>query len=173
MFDDFLQDYSKISHAYQNIVLAGDFNCGLNGEGYEARCLRELVFSQSLHIVDSEPTFHSSTSDSWLDLFIVDSPDKLSSYVKSDAPFIAEHDLIELTYRFVTRSVSDRIITRRPYRDFAPVEFRECLVHKIGGDQVAACSVRCDASAGDVQTTVDSELELLAGALKRIKILNN
>ena len=163
MFDDFLRDYSKVSHAYQNIVLAGDFNHGFNGDGYEAECLRELVFSQSIYIVDSEPTFHLSISDSWLDLFIIDSPDKLSSYVKSDAPFIARHDLIELTYAFVTRSVSNRVIRRRTSRDFAVFEFCEFLMHGISGDRAAACIVRCDVSAGNARTAVDSELELLAG----------
>ena len=42
------------------------------------------------------PTRLSAISDSWFDIVILNCHSKVVSYVKSDAPFIAGHDLLEL-----------------------------------------------------------------------------
>ena len=116
MFDDFLRDFTNVSHAYYNIIIAGDLNCKLNTNCYESRYLREMVNSLSLHIVASEPTYHTALADSWLDLYVIDSINKQALFSKSETPFIAGHDLLELTYAFDTGDTRDRCMTRRTYR---------------------------------------------------------
>ena len=67
--------------------------------------------SHALNIIFSELSFHAATSDSWLNIFILDCLHKVVAYRKSDAPFIVGHDLLELTFQFAalpeTRSYCD------------------------------------------------------------------
>ena len=113
MFEDFLRDSTNVSHAYYNIIIAGDLNCKLDSNCYESRYLREMVHSLSLHIVASEPTYHTTLTDSWLDLYVIDNINKQASFSKSKAPFIAGHDLLELTYAFDTGDARDCYLTRQ------------------------------------------------------------
>ena len=115
MFDNFLRDFTNVSHAYYNIIIAGDLNCKLDSNCYESRYLREMVHSLSLHIVASEPTYHTALVDSWLDLYVIDSFNKQALFSKSETPFIAGHDLMEFTYAFDTADTRDRCVTRRTY----------------------------------------------------------
>ena len=61
--------------------------------------LHNSICSNSLHLVPSDPThlqlWHGSHT--WIDLFIVKSTDRVLTYRKSDAPFIAGHDFIEIS----------------------------------------------------------------------------
>ena len=89
LFDEFFTVLSRFSFAYKNIIISGDLNCNLCSSNYEATLLRELTLSLALSIVASGPTHHTASNDSWLDVFIVDSPDKVVFFSKSDVPFIA------------------------------------------------------------------------------------
>ena len=144
MFHDFFRDFTNVSHAYYNIIIAGDLNCKLNSNCYESRYLREMVNSLSLHIVASEPTYHTALADSWLDLYVIDSINKQASFSKSETPFIAGHDLLELTYAFDTGDTRDRCVTRRTYRNFSDVEFCETLNYEFTTPQFAHLSVWSD-----------------------------
>ena len=95
--DDFVVVLSRFSFAYSNIIISGDSNCNLCSSNFEASLLRELTSSRALSIMASGPTHHTASAESWLDVSIVDSPDKIVSFYKSDVPFIAGHDLLELT----------------------------------------------------------------------------
>ena len=96
LFNEFFDVLSHYSFAYKNIIIGGDLNCNLVGTGFEAASLRESYSSHALSIVDSDSTFHTSIADSWLDVFILDCLTKVLSSYKSEVPFIAGHDLIEL-----------------------------------------------------------------------------
>ena len=126
-FDEFFNVYSRYSFAYKNIIIGGDLNCNLLGASFEAASLRESVSSHALSIVDSDSTFHTSIADSWLDVFIVDCLTKVLSFYKSEAPFIAGHVLIELSYRFESPPILARIIARRSYGGFNESAYREVL----------------------------------------------
>ena len=102
LFNEFFNVLLRYSFAYKNIIIGGDLNGNLLGTGFEAASLRESVSSHALSIVVSGSTFHTSTADSWLDVFIVDCLTKVLSFYKSEAPFIAGHDLIDC------RTVSSR-----------------------------------------------------------------
>ncbi|XP_024893569.1 uncharacterized protein LOC112468571 [Temnothorax curvispinosus] len=116
---------------YKNIIITGDLNCNLLASAYESNHLRDTVSQLSLNIVESQSTYHTSSSSSWLDVFVVDNFDKVSSFRKSDAPFINGHDLIELTYSFIVPSYAKRTLIRRSYREFDKQGFIESLTSKL------------------------------------------
>ena len=100
LFKDFFVVFSRLFLSYSNIIINADLNCNSSSSNFEATHLRELVSSYALSIVPSGPTHHISTADSWLDVFIMDSPNEVVSFCKPDIPFIAGHDLLELAYQF-------------------------------------------------------------------------
>ncbi|XP_071650007.1 uncharacterized protein [Temnothorax longispinosus] len=118
-------------HNYKNIIIAGDLNCNLLTSSYESNHLRDVASQLSLHIVESNSTFHTVSSDSWLDVFIVDSLDKVLSFHKSSAPFINGHDMIELTYALGVSSFKSRTLVRRCYRGFEENNFLETLIARL------------------------------------------
>ena len=125
LFDDFLVAYCTYSHAYKSIIFSGDVNCNLLTEHFESRYFRDFIYSLSLHLVDSGPTHHTATSDSWLDVMVIDSEHKLISYSKSDTPFIAEHDLLKVEYAFDLKTPDIRKVTRRCYAKLNEAAFLE------------------------------------------------
>lgn len=155
MFDDFIEAFTNHSHAYQNIILAGDLNCDLSSINYHSTYLRDLVLMLSLHIVESEPTHHTSNSDSCLDVFILDSPDKLHSLKKSEAPFIAGHDLLELCYTFDAPPTANRTVTRRSYRDFDTVSFCSTITSAIRDSRLLSSCLNPDIPLLDLSIDVN------------------
>ena len=96
LFNDFFDASSQFSVAYKNTIAAGNLNCNLQSSNFEATFLLEIVALCALNIESSDPTYHTATVDSWLDIFNLDYPDKIVSFVKSEAPFITGHNLLEL-----------------------------------------------------------------------------
>ena len=111
-----------------------DLNCNLLGAGFKAASLRESFTSHALGIVGSDSTFHTSIADSWLDVFIVDCLAKVLSFHKSEAPFIAGHDLIELSYRFESPPILARMISRPSYGGFNKSACRGVLERALDAD---------------------------------------
>ena len=111
LFNDFVESYACFYHGYKNIIIAGDVNCGLQNDHLESKYFRELVFSLFLHLVDSGTSFHTATCGSWLNIIVTDSDHKIVSFIKSAAPFIAGHDLLQLEYVFDACRYRDRCIT--------------------------------------------------------------
>ncbi|XP_046750069.1 uncharacterized protein LOC124413491 [Diprion similis] len=118
LFNEYLNTLSRFSHAYPNIVIGGDLNCNLSTINHESSFLKEMVSSLAMDIVQSDSTYHTASSDSWLDVFIIDSLEKLCAFHKSDAPFIAGHDLISLAYKFARLPNIERQIERRSLKNF-------------------------------------------------------
>ena len=58
---------------------------------------------------------HFLVHGSWLDVFIINSSDKVRSFRKSEVPFVAGHDLLEMSYRFESPPNHVRTIVRRSY----------------------------------------------------------
>lgn len=115
LLEGFLSEFAKHLHHYSSVIITGDLNCDLSSENFEANYLRDVVFSHSLYLVPLGNTHHTAHSDSSLDVVILDSSDKLQSFVKSSVPFIAGHDLIEFEYKLPVTSSVSRV---KSYRDF-------------------------------------------------------
>lgn len=58
---------------------------------------------------------------------MIDSSEKLTNYDKSEVPFIAGHDLIELTYKYRFETRTKRTITRRCLKQFNSTNFIESV----------------------------------------------
>lgn len=127
LLNDFVAELSRYSHTYKNIILSGDLNCNLLSDNFEARYLRNFIFSSSLFLVQSSATYHTATNDSWLDVFILDSQDKLLSFVKSDTPFFCGHDLLQLTFALDSGKFIPRTIYRRTLNRFNPVDYSNTI----------------------------------------------
>ena len=111
-FNVYIDELTKFSHKYKRIIFTGDLNCNLLTSTYEPNRLRDVTSLLIFRIVSSESTYHSSHSDSWLDVFIDDSLDKIIFFKKSAAAFINGHDLIKLAYSFEGPSDGDQVIIR-------------------------------------------------------------
>ena len=85
---------------FSSVIIAGDFNMNMAlPNSPDTIHLQNSIRSNSLRLVPSNPTHHQPWrgSHTWIDLFIVKSDDRVLTYCKSDAPFIAGHDFIEIT----------------------------------------------------------------------------
>ena len=122
LFEDFVATYTSLSHAYKNISIAGDINCGLQSDHFESGYFR-FSFSLSLQLVESGTTYHTATCDSWLDVIVTDSEHKIVSFSKTATPFIAGHDLLQLEYAFDACRYRSRCITRRSFKKFNDAAF--------------------------------------------------
>lgn len=129
LLTDFFNVFNNYSHAYKNIIISGDLNCNLLSDDVYSRHLKNFIQSQSLFLVPSESTHHTVSSDSLLDVFIIDHQSKLNSFSKSSEPFIAGHDLIQLLYSFDTNSYCPKVITRRSLNSFNDQSFLSALAN--------------------------------------------
>ncbi|XP_071581375.1 uncharacterized protein [Temnothorax nylanderi] len=158
LLHDFVESLNRFSHLYKNIIIGGDLNCNLSSTNFEADYLRELMSGLSLHIVNSEPTHHTAISDSWLDVLVVDDMDKIISFTKSQSPFIAGHDLLELSTSLSSKLRPVCSISRRNYRGIVDSEFCDYLVSIAG-------AVRSEIDGVSEDTNVDGLCGVLSGAL--------
>ena len=115
---EFFACLTNLLPLYHNVVVTGDFNINMAKENGASKFLSTHINASNLHLVPSQPTHHGTyrgrPSHTWLDLFIIRGAAELISYEKSDAPFIAGHDLIELKLRFLKQPhVSKKVVTRK------------------------------------------------------------
>ncbi|KAK0073898.1 hypothetical protein PV325_009039 [Microctonus aethiopoides] len=82
-----------------------------------ATYLRDMASSLSLQLLGIMPTHHTATSDSLLDVFLVDDLNKVTNYIESDSLFIAGHDLITLNYKFKLPIPASRQVQKPNFRD--------------------------------------------------------
>lgn len=116
LFSEFIRRLNVYSPAFKNIVIVGDLNCNLLDNTFESSFLQNFITDHSLYLVPTEPTHHTSNSQSQLDVIITDSKAKIVGCYQSQAPFIAGHDLLAITYNIQTIKTSPRLIT---FRNFA------------------------------------------------------
>lgn len=160
ILDDFLVCLNVHLHAYKNFALAGDLNCNLLVTDYKSKYLREFATSLALEIVPSEATYHTSHSDSLLDVILVDRLDKVHSFSKSASPFINGHDLLEFEYSFKIAGQSERTIMRRNFKGFNEDEFRSSVRDRVS--ELELLNITSCASESDL----NSFLALLTSAIR-------
>ena len=123
----FLETYNSFSHVYESIIIAGDVNCGLHMVHFASSYFKDLVYSLSLHLVDSATTYHTATSDLWLDIIVIDAEYKVLSFAKSGAQSIAGHDLLCLEYAFDARLTERLALSRRCFSGLNDVAFSDAI----------------------------------------------
>lgn len=154
LLHDFTVSLTRFSHAYLNIIIAGDLNCNLLRDCFESNYLRDWIYSLSLHLVSSEATFHTASTDSCLDVVIVDYLEKLYEFKKS-GPFIAGHNLLEVTYVFDSSPAEQRLLLRRDLKGFTAPEFLHAFQGPIGALELL------------VTVTSPSDVNVLTNSLSR------
>ena len=92
----------------------------------------------------------------------MDSPDNVVPFCKSDVPFIAGHDLLELTYQFDSMPNSARMITRRNYKLFNTSTFLSSLDFDFAFPVIHDC---CSVTGVDVDVLADSVRGTIVTAL--------
>ena len=115
----FVIDLSDNMYSYSTKVILGDFNADLLSDSPDAGFVRRLIAENSLFAIPYGPTHHTATSDTLLDLCLVDSNDTVASHWQSDTPFIAGHDVILAEIDIQLPEVQHRDFT---YRDFKSID---------------------------------------------------
>lgn len=134
LFGSLFDVLNGFSHRFKHVIVSGDLNCNLLSNNFEACHLREITASHSLLIVPSDATHHTATSDSWLDTFIIDDLEKVVSFTKSTSPFIAGHDLLELSLQLGVDISLNRPMLRRNFRGLDVATFCDCVEIATGSD---------------------------------------
>ena len=114
---------------FPSVIITGDFYMNMAlPDSPAASHLNHSINSNSRRLVHSEPTHHQPWrgSHTWIDLFLVKSDDRVLAYRKSPAPFIAGHDIIELT---LACSKPPPIARRVPLRSLKRVNLGELERH--------------------------------------------
>lgn len=106
----------NITLMFPNILIAGDFNSNILID----TCLTNAMKSLNLVPVNSStPTHFSSSTNTLLDLFFVESSSKVLHYNQLSVPSFSKHDLIFVSYDFIpTRK--DQTFT---YRNFNNIDY--------------------------------------------------
>ena len=96
---DFVPKITEHMHNYSTKIILGDFNADQLSSSEDAKFLRSFIEENSLFSVPFGATHHTATSDTWLNLYFVDTLDTVLSHWKSDSPFIASYDLVIASLR--------------------------------------------------------------------------
>ena len=91
--------------------------------------LHNSISSNSLHLVPSDPTHlqFRRGSHTWIDFFIVKSTDRVLTYRKSDAAFIAGHDFIEISLAGIEPPPITKSVMLRDLKKVNPELLRSIL----------------------------------------------
>ena len=94
----------------------GDFNADQLCSSADATFVRRFIGDNGLRNIPYGATFHRETSDTWLDLCLVDEQDKVGDYWKSESPFSDDHDLLTATLDLHTPEPTQPSFSYRDYK---------------------------------------------------------
>ena len=138
---DFVSKLTTLVNDYPSKVIVGDFNADqLSVSDVVACFVRSLLRENLLYSVPYGATHHTATSDTWLDLCVVDARDVVADFWKTECPFVDGHDLITATIDIPVPVPPKPVFTFRSFRAVDSTELEAYL---------AACdwSVLSDASS--------------------------
>lgn len=102
---------------YKNVILLGDLNADMCVSRNKAEEILEFCGSLSLHLLNYNPTHHTATSHTWIDLCMVNDLDCIIPSKQSSEPFLADHDLISFEYNYPAPSRKRKTIRFRNLAD--------------------------------------------------------
>lgn len=109
----------------------GDLNCNLLKSDRLSNHLQSFISESGLYCVPYGPTFHTTETESWLDVIIIDNEDKLVRYSKSSLPFIGGHDYLLCEYRLEPPIKYDKKVKFRDFRNCNHVALADDLNNKL------------------------------------------
>lgn len=95
-YDQLFEELAQNMNITQKLVICGDFNCHLESQNRYFEELKPLAAAADLSILDTGAWFHEGSSDSWLDVILVDDESNVESMMKSEVPFIDHHVRLQL-----------------------------------------------------------------------------
>ncbi|CAL1671815.1 unnamed protein product [Lasius platythorax] len=154
-FREFEDKCLELYSVFQNLIIMGDFNNNLLIDSFDAKLLREFVFSSGLFLVPYNATYHTSTSSTLLDLCILDSGQKLTEYGQCPVPFLSMHDLIFVRLRLRIARTSAGKLRRRDFRKLQEESYLRDLIN-------------CDWESFVTTSCVDEKVRLLNSNLTSV-----
>ena len=123
-------------HNYSTKIILGDFNADQLSNSEGAKFIRKFIEENNLFSVPYGATYHTKTSDTWLDLCLVDSQDivadnnktnvdkafRIHKFGKTDVPLTDGHDLISATLSIQIPTVTQNSFI---FRDFNNINITE------------------------------------------------
>ena len=156
---DFIDKITTHMHDYSTKIILGDFNADQLSLSDDAVFVRKFIAENGLQNVPFGATHHKPTSDTWLDLCLVDEQDRILDFSKTESPFINGHDLITATLALQTPKPS---ITSFTYRDYNAISAESLNDFLSGLDWSVAESAPLDECVSVLQSHVTSAINTLA-----------
>ena len=146
-------------HDYSTKIILVDFNADQLSLSDDAVFVRKFIAENGLQNVPFDATHHKPTSDTWLDLCLVDQQDRILDFSKTESPFINGHDFITATLALQTPKPS---ITSFTYRDYNAISAESLSDFLCGLDWSVAESAPLDECVSVLQSHVTSAINTLA-----------
>ena len=106
-------------HDYKTKIIMGDFNADQFSASADARFVRRFIEDNNLRSIPYGVTHRTATSETWLDLCLVDEQDDVTDYWKSESPFASDHHLITVQLNVKVCVPKQQTFT---YRDFKVID---------------------------------------------------
>jgi hypothetical protein len=103
---------------YRHSLIMGDFNANFmpHISSFESQTLRDMFQSMGLNALPLNPTYHTSTSESLLDLIVVPDINQVLNFGQVSVPGISNHDLVFITLQILNPKPQSLVIRRRNFR---------------------------------------------------------
>lgn len=168
VLNDFFNDFQSLSPNYDHSIIVGDLNSHLDTSNFHGRSLTRLIDESNLCLLPTGPSYHTDQVDSWLDVVIVDSIEKVLSYLKSPVPFIANHDYIILNYKFSVNKFTGKTVTFRDFKHCDLVGLKNTIARTVSlSTDLLSDSSNHEVSLDNFYEGVTSALNMFAPLITR------
>ena len=124
---DFIEKLTTHMHDYSTKIIMGDFNADQLCSSADTTFVRRFIDDNGLRNIPYGATFHRETSDTWLDLCLVDEQDKVVDYWKSESSSSDGHDLLTATLDLHTPEPTQSSFSYRDYKAISASTLTEYL----------------------------------------------
>lgn len=100
---------------YTHVIITGDLNTCMMKNNYRAQKLGSIFQSLNLNILPLQPTHHTNTADTLLDLIIVSQVHLIAGYRQYLAPAFSLHDFIFISYAIKVPKAKPKTLNLRNY----------------------------------------------------------
>ena len=166
---DFIDKITTLMHDYGKKIIVGDFNADQLCSSADAIFVRRFIKDNGLQSIPYGATYHRDSSDSWLDLCLVDKQDDVVDFWKSESHFADGHDLLTVTLNLHTPKPTQHPFSYRNYNAICENALTEYLR---GLDWSVTQSASLEDCVAVIQTHISSAIEKLA-PLKTISLAKN
>jgi hypothetical protein len=114
-FSNLEQILESLSSDYTHHLIMGDLNTDLCRDSPRSRKLMSLIRSVSFSVLPSDPTHHTTTTDTWLDVIITSSSSNVIKHGQFLAPGFSHHDLLYVTYKIKPPKCKPALVCMRSF----------------------------------------------------------